>query len=119
MLLTHHEPNPSNNVIPPMTDPLGRHWRQPDPAEMLIDDTHVVMPPETFKGLAEYSGTMPTGVYPGKMWKRHNGLFDRNCKPEDREWLLVWYGECDDPKFCSNNWRKILIVHPTPQPSEE
>lgn len=98
------------NTIPPITDPLGRHWQQPDTTAILIDDTHAVMDSATFKRLAEYSATRPTGVYPGKMWRRHDGLFDPHCKPEDRRWLLMWFGECDDPTKCSCNWRIILEV---------
>lgn len=99
-----------NNVIPPITDPLGRSWRQPNPASILIDDTHAVMDARTFAALADYSSSLPSGVYPGKMWKRHDGLFDRTCKPEERTWLLVWFGECEDPRLCSNNFRKILVA---------
>lgn len=99
-----------NNVIPPITDPMGSHWEQPDTKHILIDDTHAVMSEATFQRLAEYSGTMPSGVYPGKMWRRHNGLYDEKCKPEDRHWLLGWYGIDPDPDYCTNNWRKILLL---------
>lgn len=95
--------------IPPITDPLGRQWRQPARSSILIDDTHAVMTVTTFAELAEYSASRPSGVYPGKMWKRHEGLFDPRCKPEDRRWLLYWYGEVDGrPDLCSNNHRVIL-----------
>ena len=51
-----------------MTDPMGRHWRQPPRERILIDDTHALMDLATFEQLSEYSCTIPTGVYPGKMW---------------------------------------------------
>lgn len=98
-----------NNTIPPITDPMSRSWRQPASSSILIDDTHALLTPGAFSSLSEYSSSMPSGVYPGKMWKRHDGAFDRHCKPEDRQWLLVWYGECDDPKLCSINRRIILL----------
>jgi hypothetical protein len=99
--------------IPRITDPQGTSWRQPDRSEILIDETHALMTAATFKELAEYSASKPTGVYPGKMWKRHDGAFDfefmtRGGVPE---WLLCWYGESQiGPGFCSNHHRKIILV---------
>lgn len=97
--------------IPRITDPLGKHWDQPDRSEILLDDTHALMTAATFVHLAEYSATRPTGVYPGKMWRRHDGAFDfqflaAGGKPE---WLLCWYGE-SGPGYCSNHSRKIILV---------
>ena len=100
------------NAIPPITDPMGKNWNQPPTSAILIDDINAVMDQVTFNWLANYSATMPSGVYPGKMWKRHDGLHDPRCKPEDRKWLLMWYGYDDDPKQCSINHRRILIVKP-------
>lgn len=90
------------NIIPPMTDPLGKCWRQPsDIREAPMDDTHVLLRPDQIGELGEYSASIPTGVYPGKCWKRS----DRNA------WLLVWFGELpDQPDECSINWRSILTV---------
>lgn len=55
------------NTIPPITDPMGRHWRQPSVASIALDDTHALMDDATFQALPEYSATRPSGVYPGKM----------------------------------------------------
>lgn len=101
-----------NFEIPPITDPLGRNWQQPDRSEILIDDTHALMSRQTFQTLKEYSATFPTGVYEGKMWKRHDGALDhgflaRGGKPV---WLLVWFGLSDNPDTVSNNFREILIL---------
>lgn len=98
--------------IPLMTHPLGRSWDQPSREEILLDETHALMSRATFDQLAEYSGTNPTGAYEGKMWKRHDGLFDfrflaRGGRPV---WLLCWYGRSDKPGFVSNNSRKILLA---------
>jgi hypothetical protein len=98
------------NEIPPITDPLGKYWDQPARSEILVDEKHAVMTEETFRLLHEYSATNPTGVYPGKMWRRHDGLFDQRCKPGERRWLLCWYAECEDPKMCATHWREILIA---------
>lgn len=89
------------NAIPPMTDPLGKYWYQPaDIGEAPMDDTHVLLRPDQVEALHEYSTSIPSGVYPGKCWKR--------C--ECSGWLLVWYGEVPDtPDRCSINWRHILI----------
>jgi hypothetical protein len=100
----------SDTQIPPITDPLGRYWRQPDPASILVDDTHAVMESTTFSKLHEYSSSIPSGVYPGKMWKRLEGAHDPRCKPEDQKWLLCWYGECEDKRLCSINHRIVLVT---------
>lgn len=97
-------------AIPPITDPMGRHWEQPDRRSIEIDEKYALMSRREFDSLAEYSATFPTGVYVGKMWKRHDGVHDPNCSPKDRRWLLVWYGESrKGPGYCSNNWREILL----------
>ncbi len=106
----------STNLIPSITEPMGAHWRQPPLSAILIDDKHAVMTASSFGMLAEYSATRPSGVYPGKMWKRHDGLFDALCRPEDRRWLLCWFGEVPGkPELCSNNHREILVVTPCPE----
>jgi len=90
---------------------MGRTWSQPDPSSILIDETHALMDTRTFDGLAEYSASVPSGVYQGKMWKRHDGLYDSTCKPSDRRWLLCWYGESNKgPDWCSTYFREIIVI---------
>lgn len=100
--------------IPPITDPMGRYWRQPDLSKVLIDDTHAIIDKTTFEQLAEYSGTVPTGCYPGKAWRRHNGIYDHEWQAKGGKpyWQLCWYGYSRDgnPKFCSNNFRTVLFA---------
>lgn len=67
-------------IIPPITDPLGKYWQQPHRRFIELDDTHALMSEQTFKGLKEYSTSIPTGRYEGKMWK---GFIKG-------EWYLVW-----------------------------
>lgn len=86
------------------------NWHAPDRSRITIDETHALMDAYTFNELPEYSATKPTGVYDGKMWRRHNGLFDVNCPAKDRRWMLMWYGPCGDPNKCSVNSRLILIA---------
>lgn len=95
-------------VIPPITDPLGRSWRQPPLERILLDDSHAVMDTATFQALLEYSTTLPTGVYPGKMWRAQG--FDARTRRWTGSWFLRWFGECDDPAKCSNNQREILLA---------
>lgn len=87
-------------TIPAITDPMGKHWDQPSISEIELDDTHALMTEATLHKLANYSRTLPTGVYAGKMWR---------CL-QDGEWWLRWFGVSDDPKFVSNNARLILIA---------
>lgn len=95
------------NSIPPITAPLGRNWDQPNPSDILIDDTHAVMEDADFRSLHEYSSTNPSGVYHGKMWKA------RARRQPDGEfvWFLRWFDICDeDPSLCRNEQREILIA---------
>lgn len=95
-------------MIPVMTDPMGRHWRQPPPERIEIDDKHALMTEATFKDLLEYSATIPSGVYPGKMWRRHDGAFDMNSKRPPK-WMLCWFGEVRDGK-CEIHFREVMLA---------
>lgn len=102
-----------SSIIPPMTHELSSGWDQPSTNEILLDDKFAVMTQTTFDALHEYSGTNPTGAYEGKMWKRHDGVFDRKfiAKGGRPVWLLCWYGESlIGPGYVSNHYRKILIA---------
>lgn len=100
------------NEIPPITDPMGRHWYQPKLTGILMDDTHCILTQDQFDRLPEYSASIPSGVYPGKAWKRNDGAFDEAFRAAGGKlrWLLGWYGETDDPEKCSINWREVLIA---------
>jgi hypothetical protein len=96
-----------NNVIPPMTDPLGEHWKQPKRENILIDDTHAVMTQSDWNLLPKYNTSKPTGVYPGKMWGRD----EKDGIPGGVNVYLCWYGEVpNNPNLCSNNYRHVLII---------
>jgi len=88
------------NQIPPMTDPLGRFWKQPDREEILIDDNDALMTLAAFNKLADYSWSSPTGVYDGKMWK----------SKIDGQWFLKWFGPHPDPTQATINKRAIIIA---------
>lgn len=106
----------STSIIPPMTDPLGRHWRQPDTDNFVLDDTHVIMSQRDFDSLSDYSHSYPSGVYHGKCWKTRISV-TLTCKETQRQtlgwtdrWQLRWYGPHEDPKLCSINHREIIIT---------
>lgn len=99
-------------LVPPMTHELSSEWDQPDPNGWAFDDTHVVMPEADFKALREYSASIPTGVYEGKMWRRVVLGYD------DRDgaglapmvvWYLMWYGDPIKDR-CPIHSREILLV---------
>lgn len=87
------------NNIPEITNPLGKYWQQPDHKNFLISYKYVLMTNKEFKELLEYSTSIPSGTYIGKMWKMNRG----------DKWYLAWFSECEDPKFLNNNYREILI----------
>lgn len=102
----------SLSPIPPITDPMGAGWRQPKRAAIEIDEVHALMSRSTFDALAEYSASNPSGVYPGKMWRRHDGAFDRRFIESGGKpvWILCWFGFSErGPDFCSNNSRLIIL----------
>lgn len=98
-------------TIPPITDPLGKYWNQPDRHQILVDDTHAVMTRSTLKQLPNYSLTNPTGCYLGKMWRKEHIVWNENetYTGTDR-WILCWFGIHEDPKLCTNNYREILLI---------
>lgn len=94
--------NTDNHAIPPMTDLLGVHWKQPRRENVLVDDTHAVMSVWDCAALPEYSRTKPSGVYPGKMWKHIT---------RDDVLYLCWFGIVPgNDKVCSNNSRILLLT---------
>ncbi len=90
------------HVIPPMTDEMGKYWKQPDRHDIIVDATHALMSQIAFDQLHDYSHSQPSGVYPGKMWKLNN--------ERGPQWWLAWFGESDKPGYVSNHRRKILVV---------
>lgn len=93
-------------MIPAMTHPLSSAWDQPALHEIELDETHALMTEATFKRLHDYSLSVPTAVYDGKMWRcrdRANGRWLSR-------WFLCWYGPTDDPDMCATNSREILIA---------
>jgi hypothetical protein len=97
------------DLIPPITDPQGRYWEQPDSGQILVDDKVAMMTEAVFLKLPNYSCSNPTGVYPGKMWRRaarygRQEVYDK--------WYLCWYGlHATDPEnYCTTKCREIILV---------
>lgn len=103
---------PNRNLIPRSLIRWVDTGNRPATSNILIDDTHALMTRRTFEDLPEYSATNPTGAYEGKMWRRHDGAFDREFLARGGKpvWLLCWYGESELPDFVSNNSREILLA---------
>lgn len=87
--------------IPPITDPLGKHWDQPPVADIALDDSCAMMSTGTFDELVEYSCSIPTGKYPGKMWKASMR----------GKWFLRWYeADPNDATMLLIPWVPIVVV---------
>ena len=86
--------------IPMRTDPLRDHWDQPSHSDLFFTEEEVIVSRWAFNVLKEYSSTIPSGAYPGKMWKCHY----------DGQWELCWFGiHLTDDKLVTIN-RMPLIV---------
>lgn len=87
-------------IVPLMIDPLGKYWDQCDNRHVYIDKDTATLELDDFKKLHEYSSSIPTGVYEGKMWKANI----------QGKWYLRWYSKSSDPKMCKINHREIKIL---------
>lgn len=94
------------SLIPPITEPMGRHWNQPDTAKILLDEKHAVMSAATLRQLADYSCTQPSGVYVGKAWRSRKVYED-----DSKGWLLCWYDFSErGAGWCKTQVREILLL---------
>lgn len=66
-----------------------------------IDEEYALMTKQTFEGLREYSVTIPSGEYEGKMWKANRGGI----------WYLYWYDHDDNPSMIKIERREILLLN--------
>lgn len=91
----------NSNEIPIITDPRGKHWDQPNKDQIVIDDNHAAMTEATLLKLKNYSASIPSGVYDGKMWRAESKGVN----------YLRWYGPSSDPNKCKFYTRIILIIN--------
>ena len=89
-----------NRVIPLITDPLGKHWDQPDTSKFIFRGDTVLLTQVEFDQLPEYSMSTPSGVYIGKAWKSSVG----------HDWRLLWYAPHNTKGKCLINNRVIVIT---------
>lgn len=91
------------NVIPIRETMYSKAaWPQPEREHITLDDTHAMMSQGSCDKLLDYSCSMPSGVWIGKMWK---------CKFIDSEsWFLRWFGTESKKGFLSTHQREILIA---------
>lgn len=103
-------------LIPIMTHPLSKHWEQPDSRNFIFDieNKTVAMNKDDFDKLHNYSCSIPSGVYEGKMWKANanefppNGDFEKWDKTP--KWYLRWYDRDEDPNKCSIKTYSLIII---------
>lgn len=72
------------------------------PDIIFIEDVACVSQHDLIR-LPEYSTSLPTGMYPGKVWKRR-GVGDR--------WLLAETVESEKPGYVDILWRDIKVTAP-------
>jgi len=103
--------------IPKMVHPLGKYWPQPNRNHIRVTDDRAYMSQTVLDKLIEYSPSIPTGKYPGKMWRSKSSAgLDIDLKEElgqdpvfESEWLLCWFGT--DLEGCLTlNWRQVIVT---------
>ena len=88
-----------SRVIPIMTHPLSRGWRQPSLHKLIFTEDYVLMDQHAYSELHNYETSYPSGVYEGKMW-RSGGL-------------LMWFDSHDTNKeLCTVKSKPIAIIQP-------
>ncbi len=90
-------------TIPDCINPLSSYWDQPKNTDIEIDSIYAMMSQESFDELKNYSTSVPTGVYAGKMWKSQDRI--------SKVWYLRWWTEYpSDPSQCIWDQRVIIII---------
>lgn len=91
-------------MIPQITDPMGKYWSQPDRSDIIIDEKYAMMSLADFQKLHEYTCTLPTGTYVGKMWKA------KVTTESEQFFLLAWYDRFVNPNQIAIECRRIIVV---------
>lgn len=63
---------------------------------------------DEFWALPEYSVSNPTGVVPGKRWRRHDGIHDPACK--EPTWIIGEYVDEPQNNRCVIVWSIPAVV---------
>lgn len=96
----------ADKIIPTITHELGAGWRQPDRKKIFIGDKFAFMTEKTLKELYNYSGSIPTGVYEGKMWRSESVIKKLNKTIN----YLRWWTVSEDPNKCKNEVREVSLI---------
>ncbi len=88
------------DIIPEMTDPMGRHWVQPNRKDLFFCNIRVHLTIKDFNLLRDYSWSNPTGTYAGKMWK----AFYKGA------WQLEWWIDDKQPGYVLLQRKLIRVV---------
>lgn len=89
------------NTIPEADSEWVAYWQAPHRNEIEFRGDAAVMDKAAFDKLLNYSSSLPTGVWIGKLWK---------ARLDDGRWYLRWYST--DPRNAANcliNSRPITI----------
>jgi hypothetical protein len=89
-----------------------------DYPDLLYDDLTAVCSRSDLDRLPHYQHSLPTGVYPGKVWKRLSYDPARPMRPrpsDEAVWLLGMFEEHEDPAMRGKLvrgpvWRDLLVI---------
>lgn len=93
--------------VPEAQSPYGKnafHMPHRHDIGFIEDQNFCSMKQRTFDKLAEYSTTIPTGVWPGKMWKAQ-----LNNEEGEFRWYLRWFDEVVK-NSCQIHDLKIIVA---------
>ena len=76
------------------------HYTTAADLNIRLEPKTATMTLSAFESLHEYSLTLPTGTYLGKVWKR---------KKNTGKWVLGEYVVDPDPKMVGIVWREIVL----------
>lgn len=77
---------------------------------LIVDDTHAFCGPADFGNLLDYSCSLPSGTYLGKVWKRSNAFYVGRNHDEPLTWQLAEYVPCDIPGQIGIKWRDLEVM---------
>jgi hypothetical protein len=91
--------------IPESESPYGANaFQMPDKDDIAFIEgkDFCYMKVETFNKLLEYSTSLPSGVWVGKLWKAHR---------QDGNWYLMWYDKVNEEGKCPVGSKRIYVTN--------
>ncbi len=77
---------------------------------LLVDDTHALCDTADFDALLDYSCSLPSGTFLGKVWKRSDAFYRGRNPDEPLLWQLAEYVPCDIPGQIGIKWRDLEVI---------